>query len=49
MEKGDRDIGLRLGSGYEIPAEDKEFDAVISRIFIQHFSDWTEILREKRV
>ncbi|WFS03289.1 class I SAM-dependent methyltransferase [Rhizobium tumorigenes] len=47
VEKGDRDIDLRLGSGYNIPAEDNEFDAVISRMFIQHFADWTEILREK--
>lgn len=47
VEKGDRDIDLRLGSGFKIPAEDEEFDAVISRMFIQHFSDWKEILREK--
>lgn len=47
IEKGERDIDLRLGSGFKIPAEDEEFDAVISRMFIQHFSDWKEILREK--
>nr|WP_160330087.1 class I SAM-dependent methyltransferase [Rhizobium altiplani] len=47
IEKGARDIDLRLGSGFKIPAEDEEFDAVISRMFIQHFSDWKEILREK--
>ena len=44
---GSRSIELRLGSGFNIPASDGEFDMVISRMFIAHFPDWPRILREK--
>jgi ubiquinone/menaquinone biosynthesis C-methylase UbiE len=46
-ERGGRDFELRRGSGFEIPASDGEFDVVISRMFIQHFSEWQKVLREK--
>ena len=46
-EKGDRDIELRLGDAFNLPAENEEFDAVVSRMFIQHFPNWRDILREK--
>jgi SAM-dependent methyltransferase len=46
-EKGDRKIETRQGDAYAVPAADGEFDVVISRMFIQHFSDWPKILAEK--
>ncbi|HEY1796740.1 MAG TPA: class I SAM-dependent methyltransferase [Stellaceae bacterium] len=46
-DKGDRDIELRRGDGFAIPAADREFDMVVSRMFIQHFPDWPQILAEK--
>jgi SAM-dependent methyltransferase len=46
-EKGDRDIELRRGDGFAVPAADGEFDMVVSRMFIQHFPNWPQILREK--
>lgn len=46
-KRGQRKFELRLGSGFKIPAADGEFDMVISRMFIQHFPNWPEILREK--
>ena len=46
-EKGNRNIEMRLGSGFKIPALNEEFDAVISRMFLQHFPDWLAILKEK--
>jgi ubiquinone/menaquinone biosynthesis C-methylase UbiE len=46
-EKGGRDIELRRGDGFAIPAADGEFDMVVSRMFIQHFPNWPDILREK--
>ena len=42
-----RSFETRTGSGYDLPAENNEFDAVISRMFLPHFSDWENILREK--
>lgn len=42
-----RTIEFRVGSGLAIPAENSEFDAVISRMFIAHFANWREILIEK--
>ena len=47
QERGDRNFELRLGSGFDIPARDGEFDMVVSRMFIQHFPNWPLILREK--
>jgi ubiquinone/menaquinone biosynthesis C-methylase UbiE len=44
---GARAIETRLGSGFTIPARDGEFDMVISRMFMAHFPDWVQILREK--
>lgn len=44
---GNRNIELRLGNGFDIPAANGEFDFVVSRMFIQHFADWAAILREK--
>ena len=44
---GSRDIELRLGSAFDLPAEDAEFDMVISRMVMPHFPDWIGILREK--
>jgi ubiquinone/menaquinone biosynthesis C-methylase UbiE len=46
-EKGNRSIETRLGDAYSIPANAGEFDLVISRMFIQHFSDWPRIIAEK--
>jgi len=46
-EKGSRQIELRQGNAFDIPGADNEFDAVISRMFIQHFPNWPLILREK--
>ena len=45
--RGDREFELRVGSGFEIPAADGEFDLVLSRMMIQHFVDWPAILAEK--
>lgn len=45
--RGDRKFEIRQGSGFRIPAADNEFDAVISRMFIQHFPDWQNVLQEK--
>jgi ubiquinone/menaquinone biosynthesis C-methylase UbiE len=47
IERGDRSFELRQGSAFEIPAEDGEFDMVISRMFIQHFPEWSDIVKEK--
>jgi ubiquinone/menaquinone biosynthesis C-methylase UbiE len=44
---GLRAIETRLGSGFSIPAQDGEFDMVVSRMFMAHFPDWVRILREK--
>lgn len=46
-EKGDLKLETRCGDAHAIPAEDGEFDAVISRMFIQHFVEWPKILVEK--
>jgi ubiquinone/menaquinone biosynthesis C-methylase UbiE len=46
-ERGERAFELRQGNGADIPAENGEFDVVISRMFLQHFPDWPKILREK--
>lgn len=46
-EKGNRNIEVRLGNGFRIPAENGEFDLVVSRMFLPHFPDWPLILREK--
>jgi 2-polyprenyl-6-hydroxyphenyl methylase/3-demethylubiquinone-9 3-methyltransferase len=46
-DRGERDIELRQGSGFAIPARDEEFDMVLSRMFIQHFPNWPQVLREK--
>jgi 2-polyprenyl-3-methyl-5-hydroxy-6-metoxy-1,4-benzoquinol methylase len=46
-EKGERDIELRRGDGFAIPAADGEFDMVVSRMFIQHFPNWPQIVAEK--
>ncbi len=46
-DKGERDIELRRGNGFAIPAADGEFDMVVSRMFIQHFPDWPQVLAEK--
>ena len=42
-----RHIELRQGTGFAIPAQDGEFDMVISRMFLAHFPEWPAILREK--
>jgi ubiquinone/menaquinone biosynthesis C-methylase UbiE len=44
---GSRSIELRKGDGFDIPASAGEFDAVISRMYLPHFSEWPRILREK--
>lgn len=44
--KGDLDIEIRQGDGYAIPAVDGEFDVVVARMFLCHFVDWHNILRE---
>lgn len=46
-DKGGRDIELRRGDGFAVPAADGEFDMVVSRMFIQHFPDWPKVLGEK--
>jgi ubiquinone/menaquinone biosynthesis C-methylase UbiE len=46
-ERGSRQFELRRGDGFAIPANDQEFDLVVSRMFIQHFSDWRRVLVEK--
>jgi ubiquinone/menaquinone biosynthesis C-methylase UbiE len=43
----DRNIGLRRSDGFNAPACNNEFDAVIPRIFMQHFPRWIDILREQ--
>ena len=45
--RGVRNYETRIGTGLSIPARDHEFDAVVSRMFMQHFPDWPNILREK--
>jgi len=47
QEKGARNIELRQGDGFSIPAKDGEFDLTLSRMFIQHFIEWPLILGEK--
>jgi ubiquinone/menaquinone biosynthesis C-methylase UbiE len=44
---GGRNIELRLGNGFEVPGRDGEFDAVVSRMFLQHFPEWPQVLKEK--
>lgn len=44
--KGDRDIETRQGSGFDLPAGNAEFDAVVSRMFVHQFPDYQMILRE---
>jgi 2-polyprenyl-3-methyl-5-hydroxy-6-metoxy-1,4-benzoquinol methylase len=46
-EKGSRKVETRHGDAYALPAADREFDVVISRMFIQHFVDWPRIVAEK--
>jgi len=44
---GTRRIEMRQGSGFHIPAQDGEFDMVVSRMLMAHFPEWRMILREK--
>ena len=44
--KKNLDIKIRYGNAYNIPAENNEFDVVISRMFLPHFPDWSKILSE---
>jgi ubiquinone/menaquinone biosynthesis C-methylase UbiE len=46
-ERGSRQFELRRGDGLAIPAMEHEFDLVVSRMFIQHFSEWPRVLAEK--
>jgi ubiquinone/menaquinone biosynthesis C-methylase UbiE len=46
-ERGARQFELRRGDGLAIPAVEQEFDLVVSRMFIQHFSEWPRVLAEK--
>jgi ubiquinone/menaquinone biosynthesis C-methylase UbiE len=46
-ERGSRQFELRRGDGLAIPAREQEFDLVVSRMFIQHFSEWQRVLAEK--
>jgi ubiquinone/menaquinone biosynthesis C-methylase UbiE len=46
-ERGPRQFELRRGDGLAIPAREQEFDLVVSRMFIQHFSEWPRVLAEK--
>lgn len=46
-ERGSRKFELRQGDAFAIPAKDEEFDVVVSRMFIQHFSEWPRVLAEK--
>ncbi len=45
--RGERQFEIRQGSAFQIPAAKGEFDAVVSRMFIQHFPDWPDIIREQ--
>ena len=43
-DKGDRDIEIRHGDVFDIPAQDNEFDAVTARMLMPHFPDWDKVL-----
>ena len=46
QRKGNLPIETRVGSGYQIPAADEEFDTVLSRHFLPMFPDWPKIVKE---
>lgn len=39
-------IEIRKGEAHEIPAGNGEFDVIVARMFLGHFPDWPDILRE---
>jgi ubiquinone/menaquinone biosynthesis C-methylase UbiE len=39
-------IEIRQGDAHQIPAADNEFDLIVARMFLGHFPDWPDILRE---
>jgi 2-polyprenyl-3-methyl-5-hydroxy-6-metoxy-1,4-benzoquinol methylase len=39
-------IEIRRGDAHQVPAKDGEFDAVTARMFVGHFPDWPDIVRE---
>ncbi len=39
-------IDIRRGDAHNIPAKDGEFDVVVARMFLGHFPDWPEVLKE---
>ena len=39
-------IEIRQGDVANIPARDGEFDVVVARMFLGHFPDWPEVLKE---
>jgi SAM-dependent methyltransferase len=39
-------IQIRHGDAYHIPAKDGEFDVVVARMFLGHFPDWPDVLKE---
>lgn len=39
-------IEIRCGDAHQVPAKDGEFDAVTARMFLGHFPDWPDIVRE---
>jgi ubiquinone/menaquinone biosynthesis C-methylase UbiE len=45
-KKADLEIEIRQGDAHQIPAADGEFDVVVSRMFLGHFSDWPKIVSE---
>lgn len=44
--KGTRNIEIRQGDAYAIPAQDAEFDVITARMFMMHFPTWQEIVKE---
>jgi ubiquinone/menaquinone biosynthesis C-methylase UbiE len=39
-------IQIRKGDAHKIPATDGEFDVIVARMFLGHFPDWPDILKE---
>jgi ubiquinone/menaquinone biosynthesis C-methylase UbiE len=44
--RGDLNIRIERANAYDLPFDDKQFDVVVSRMFLFQFPDWPKILRE---
>lgn len=46
QEAAGLNIEIRKGDAHHIPASDGEFDVIVARMFLGHFPNWQDIVRE---